>query len=89
MSCVILVVWPKSCGSLYHGRERNRQFEIYVNEVLLSAVKMEGDGADTWADTDYALPESWLSNPPSTFIVKFVAKEGSATANIFEVRLLK
>ncbi len=73
----------------YYGRERNRQFEIYVNDVLLSAVKMEGVGADTWADVDYALPESLLSNPPSTLTVKFVAKEGSTTANIFAVRLLK
>lgn len=73
----------------YYGRERNRQFDIYVNEVLLSAVKMEGAGADTWTGTDYPLPESLLNNPPSTLTVKFVAKEGSTTANIFEVRLLK
>jgi len=73
----------------YYGRERNRQFEIYVNEVLLSAVKMEGAGADTWTGTDYPLPESLLNNPPSTLTVKFIAKDGSTTANIFEIRLLK
>lgn len=73
----------------YYGRERNRNFDIYVNDVLLSTVKMEGAGPDAFADVDYALPESLLSNPPATIRVKFVAQPGSATANIFEVRLLK
>jgi DUF1680 family protein len=73
----------------YYGRERNRNFDIYVNDVLLSTVKMEGAGPDAFADVDYALPESLLSNPPATIRVKFAAQPGSATANIFEVRLLK
>lgn len=73
----------------YYGRERNRHFDIYVNDVLLTTVKMEGAGADAFADTDYPLPDSLLTHSPATITVKFVAKEGSATANIFEVRLLK
>ncbi|NII28451.1 glycosyl hydrolase [Pseudoflavitalea sp. X16] len=73
----------------YYGRERNRSFDIYVNDVLLSTVKMEGTGPDAFTDVDYALPESLLNNPPSSIRVKFAAQPNAATANIFEVRLLK
>ena len=73
----------------YYGRERNRNFDVYINNVLLTTVKMDGTGADAFADIDYALPESLLSNPPVTITVKFAAQQGSATANVFEVRLLK
>ncbi|WP_211345625.1 glycoside hydrolase family 127 protein [Paraflavitalea soli] len=73
----------------YYGRERNRQFDIYVNDILLSTVKLEGEGRDAFTDADYALPESLLAHAATSITVKFVAKEGAATANIFEVRLLK
>lgn len=73
----------------YYGRERNRNFDIYINNVLLTTVKMDGTGVDAFTDVDYALPESLLSHPPAAITVKFAAQGGSATANVFEVRLLK
>lgn len=73
----------------YYGRERNRNFDIYLNNVLLTTVKMVGAGADAFTDVDYALPESLLQAKPSTVTVKFAAQPGAATANVFEVRLLK
>ncbi|MBO9565638.1 MAG: glycoside hydrolase family 127 protein [Niastella sp.] len=73
----------------YYGRERNKQFDIYVNDVLLTSVKMDGTGEDKFMDVDYSLPDSLLNSAPSSVTVKFVAKEGATTANVFEVRLLK
>jgi uncharacterized protein len=73
----------------YYGRERNRVFDIYVNDLLLTTVKMDGAGEDKFTEVDYSLPDSLLGNAPSSITIKFVAKEASATANVFEVRLLK
>jgi hypothetical protein len=73
----------------YYARDRNRQFDIYVNDVLLTTVKMDGAGEDKFIDADYSLPDGLLNSTPSSVTVKFVAKEGVATANVFEVRLLK
>ncbi len=73
----------------YYGRERNRNFDIYVNNVLLTTVKMDGAGEDKFVDVEYNLPGSLLNGASSPITVKFMAKEGSATANVFEVRLLK
>lgn len=73
----------------YYGRERNRNFDIFANEVLLTTVTMDGTGEDKFITVDYPLPDSLLKNAASVITVKFVAKEGTSTANVFEVRLLK
>lgn len=73
----------------YYGRDRNREFEVRVNDLLVATVKMDGTGEDKFIDVMYALPESLLSVIPPSITVKFIAKEGSTTANVFEVRLLK
>lgn len=71
----------------YYGKDRNRNFNIYVNNVLLANVKADGNGGDKFVDVDYALPAAAVS--AATLTVKFAAEAGSTTANVFEVRLLK
>lgn len=71
----------------YHGRERNRNFDIYVNDKLLTNVKLDGAEGDRFVGTDYQLPDELRK--ASTLEVKFMAVNSSAIANIYEVRLLK
>lgn len=73
----------------WYGRERNRHFDIYTNDVLLATVQLDGSGEDQFAAMDYSLPDSLSAGAPSAITVKFAGRYGSATANIFEVRLLK
>ena len=79
----------KTLRVTYYGRDRNRQFDIYANGGLLATEKMDGNGADAFSDKDYALPAALVDAKPTTITVKFVAKNGSSVANVFEVRLLK
>lgn len=71
----------------YWGKDKGRNFGIYVNETLLAQVKADGSGGDRFVETDYTLPASVTG--VATLVVKFVAEEGSAIQNVFEVRLLK
>lgn len=71
----------------YYGKDKNRNFRIYINDTLLAQVKPDGSGGDRFMEVDYPLPAA-VTNA-ATLIVKFAAEEGSATQNIFEVRLLK
>jgi hypothetical protein len=71
----------------YHGREKNRNFEIYINDVLLTTVKPDGSGGDQFIDVDYILPEQL--HKAAKLEVKFVAVNKMNIANIYEVRLMK
>ncbi|WP_295773342.1 glycoside hydrolase family 127 protein [uncultured Mucilaginibacter sp.] len=71
----------------YHGRERNREFDVLINDTLLSHVKLDGSSGDKFIDVDYALPTNITKS--TTLEVKFMASQGSAVANVYEVRLLK
>ncbi|MDT3402095.1 glycoside hydrolase family 127 protein [Mucilaginibacter terrae] len=71
----------------YHGRERNREFSVLVNGVLLSHVKLDGSGGDKFVDAEYPLPAD--AAKAASLEVKFVASQGSAVGNVFEVRLMR
>ncbi|BAV09419.1 hypothetical protein SAMN05421788_101856 [Filimonas lacunae] len=71
----------------YYGKDKNRSFSIYVNGRLLSNVKPDGNGGDRFIAVDYPLPAE--ATNAAMLTVKFAAEPGSATVNIFEVRLLK
>lgn len=71
----------------YFGQDRNRLFDIYVNNVLLQTVELNGSKGDQFYDVDYALPAEVAKE--KSIIVKFVAKEKSTAGGIYYVRLLK
>jgi hypothetical protein len=71
----------------YFGREKNRNFDIYINQQLAASVKLDGTGGDQFTEVDYPLPQQVLKN--HQLEVKFVAEDQSAIANIYEVRLMK
>ena len=70
----------------YFGAEKDRNFDIYINNILISHVELDGTKGRAFVDVDYQLPAGINAKELE---VKFVAKERSAIANIFEVRLMK
>ena len=70
----------------YFGGDKNKEFDIFMNGVLISHVKLDGAKGRVFVDEDYQLPAGVSG---SALEVKFVAKDKSAIANIFELRLMK
>ncbi|WP_276482956.1 glycoside hydrolase family 127 protein [Paraflavitalea pollutisoli] len=71
------------------GKERNRRYEVYMNDQLVTTVSADGSGPEQFITTDLPLPASVLADKPAVITVKFVGKDNMSTANIFEVRLLQ
>ncbi len=83
-----LVPAVKTLALSYYGREAKREFDIYINEVKLVHVVLDGTGADNFETREYPLPDAVKANAKN-LVVKFVATEGSSTASIFDIRLLR
>jgi uncharacterized protein len=71
----------------YFGQDKNRSFDIYINNRFLQSVELNGKEGDKFFDVDYHLPEE--VGKEKVLTVKFVAKEGSFAGRVFYVRLLK
>ncbi|MGV3589144.1 MAG: beta-L-arabinofuranosidase domain-containing protein [Adhaeribacter sp.] len=74
----------------YFGGDKNRNFDIYVNNTLLQTVKLDGSAGDKFYEVDYQLPTRIITKANSTNLnVKFVAHQNSTAGGIYYVRLLK
>lgn len=73
----------------YFGADKNRNFDVYVNDILLLSVSMDGSEGDKFIDKIIELPAGILNGDYKVLQVKFMAKSGSAITGIYEVRLLK
>lgn len=70
----------------YFGKESDRNFEIYADDVLLNTVELDGTGGDVFYDVIYPLP---AGKNRKEIVVRLVARPGSSIAAIYELRLLK
>ncbi|WP_442590830.1 beta-L-arabinofuranosidase domain-containing protein [Pedobacter sp. AW31-3R] len=70
----------------YFGADRDKNFDIYVNNVLLQTVKLEGAKGDQFYDVVYPLT---AVKKGEKMELRFAAKPGSSVAAIYEVRLVK
>lgn len=74
----------------YFGLDANRQFDITINDTLISSVNLTGEHGNQIFDVDYEIPTSVVKNNKAPFlIVKFIAHDGSIAGGIYHVRLLK
>ncbi|HTH31653.1 MAG TPA: DUF6805 domain-containing protein, partial [Lacibacter sp.] len=71
----------------YYGQDRNRLFDIYINNVFIQTVELNGSKGDQFFDVDY--PLSGELTKEKLLTVKFVAKENSTAGGVYYVRLLK
>jgi hypothetical protein len=67
--------------------EIDADFTIYLNDVKVSAEKMDGTGADEFISKEYPVPSGINDKEPA--IIKFKASPGSKTAAVYDIRLLK
>jgi DUF1680 family protein len=70
----------------YYGKEKDRSFSILINGTAIENVKLDGTKGDVFYTREYNIPKELLK---TEIEVKFVADQGSAIANIYEVRLGK
>ena len=71
----------------YFGADRDRNFDIYVNDVLIKTVNLDGTAGEKFIDVDYALPAGLTNKDVLT--IKFVAHPGSTAGGVYYLRLMK
>ncbi|KGO84707.1 acetyl-CoA carboxylase [Flavobacterium rivuli WB 3.3-2 = DSM 21788] len=77
----------KTLRVTYTVARNNTNFEIFINDTLLTTVDLKDKKQGDFFDIEYTLPAT-LKNP-NIINVKFTAKPNSQTANIYDVRLLQ
>lgn len=74
----------------YFGGDKDRNFDILLNNKLLNTVKLDGSKENVFYDVDYEIPNEVLNDlPDNQMTLKFVAHEGSVAGGIYYIRLLK
>lgn len=73
----------------YFGTDKNRNFDIYVNEVLVATLNLDGTEGNQFIDKEIELPAAIGNAKPKILQVQFKAKPNSSIAGIYEVRLLR
>jgi len=67
---------------------QDKQFSILVNDQLIAKVETDDSHGADFYTIDYPVSED-ITKADGQLTVKFLAAEGSTTANIYEVRLIK
>ncbi|MBZ4192202.1 glycoside hydrolase family 127 protein [Niabella beijingensis] len=70
----------------YWGEDRGREFDIFINDRLVTRVHLEGKDGPLFIDKDYALQET---GQPAVLNIRFKAAGGSTAGGIYEIRLLR
>ncbi len=73
----------------YFGADKNRNFDVLVNGILVASMNMDGSEENQFIDKTIELPAAILNGKPKILQVQFKAKPNSAITGIYEVRLLK
>ena len=73
----------------YFGADKNKNFDIFVNDLLVASINMDGSEGDQFVDKTIELPATILNAKPKILQVQFKAKPNSSITGIYEVRLLK
>lgn len=74
----------------YSGYDRDRTFDIFVNDQLLHTEALKGERPGEFVERRYHLPAELLKNAVSgRLVVRFEARPGSLAGGLFDLRLLK
>ncbi len=73
----------------YFGLDKNRSFSIYLNNVLVQNVRLDGSNGDQFFDVDYAIPTEVLNAKATVLTLKFQAQPNAVAGGIYFVRLMK
>ncbi len=72
----------------YSDGQRDRRFDILVNDRAIASVALDGQHPDRFTDATYLIPPDVVPATNGVLTVKFVAKPGSRTGAVYDVRLL-
>jgi hypothetical protein len=72
----------------YSDGQRDRRFDIVVNDRAIATVALDGQHADRFTDVAYLIPPDVVLAANGVFTVKFVAKSGSRAGAVYDIRLL-
>lgn len=74
----------------YFGADRDRHFDIFINDIKIATVDLLGDHGAEFYTVEYPVPAEVLNNAENnTLITRFVAHKDSIAGGIYHVRLLK
>lgn len=73
----------------YFGADKNRNFDVLVNSVLVATINMDGSEGNQFIDKIIELPASITAGKQKILQLQFKAKPNSSITGIYEVRLLK
>ena len=71
----------------YFGGDRNRNFDILINDIHITSVKLDGVDGEKFVEKDYPLPGQLATEDVLT--IKFIAHPGSTAGGIYYLRLIK
>jgi hypothetical protein len=74
----------------YLAGDRDRRFDIVVNDRAIAEVRLDGRTPDRFTDVSYPIPAEVVAAAPNGVLtVRFAAKPGSRTGGVYEIRLLR
>ncbi|MDJ1483380.1 glycoside hydrolase family 127 protein [Cytophagaceae bacterium YF14B1] len=74
----------------YYGLDKDRTFDIFLNDVKVTRVTLDGSRGDQFFTAEYSIPaQVTQKSKDDKIIVKFVAATGSVAGGVYDVRLLK
>jgi DUF1680 family protein len=71
----------------YDGGERDRAFDLVVNDQVIATIERKGGQRDRFIDAAYAVPAELAR--AGTLTVKFASRDKSRTASVYGVRLVR
>lgn len=74
----------------YYGLDRDRHFDILMNQIKVATVHLDGSQGDKFYSVDYPLSDKvWEKAEGNTLVLKFLAHPDSTAGGIYGVRLLR
>lgn len=73
----------------YHGKDSSREFNIYINGEVLAEEKLNRKEGYRFFSKEYKLPSDLKNKDERKITIRFEARPGFRTAEIYDVRLLK
>ncbi len=70
----------------FFGGDKNKSFSVFINDVLLTKVRLDGEQGDVFFDKDLPLSPALRTQDLQ---LRFEADKDSAIANVYELRLMK
>lgn len=73
----------------YFGGDRNRNFDILLNNNLLKSVVLDGSLGSDFVDVEYEIPAEIKNKLGTSFEIKFKAHQNSIAGGIYGIRLMR